>query len=108
MLKLKLIKERKELSKFYTHNLGHHLGLDTHDAVPFTKNKVSVLDKLKPGNIITIEPGLYFPDDAKGIPGKYKGIGIRIEDDVLVTKNGCKVLSKNLPKEVKEIESLIN
>jgi len=108
LLKLKLIKERKELSKFYTHNLGHHLGLDTHDAVPFTKNKVSVLDKLKPGNIITIEPGLYFPDDTKGIPGKYKGIGIRIEDDVLVTKNGCKVLSKNLPKEVKEIESLIN
>ncbi|OGU79154.1 MAG: hypothetical protein A2W11_07325 [Ignavibacteria bacterium RBG_16_35_7] len=108
LLKLGLIKERKEVSKFYTHNLGHHLGLDTHDAVPFTKNKVSVIDKLKPGSIITIEPGLYFPNDAKGIPRKFKDIGIRIEDDVLVTKNGCKVLSKNLAKEVNEIESLIN
>ncbi|MFC2093307.1 aminopeptidase P family protein [Bacteroidota bacterium] len=108
LLKLGFIKERNELSKFYTHNLGHHLGLDTHDAVPFTKNKLGVIDKLKPGNIITIEPGLYFPDDAKGIPKKFRGIGIRIEDDVLVTKNGCKVLSKNLPKEVNEIENLIN
>ena len=108
LLKLGLIKKRNELSKFYTHNLGHHLGLDTHDAVPFSKNKLNVIDKLKPGNIITIEPGLYFPDDAKDIPRRFKGIGIRIEDDVLVTKNGCKVLSKNLAKEVNEIESLIN
>jgi len=107
LLKLGLIKERKEVSKFYTHNLGHHIGLDTHDAVPFTKNKVSTIDKLKPRNIITVEPGLYISNDAKGVPKKFKGIGIRIEDDVLVTKYGCKVLSKNLPKEIKEIESLI-
>ena len=85
---LKLIKEDKELSKYYMHGVSHHLGMDTHDIIP----RESVLNA---GNVITVEPGLYVPEE---------GIGIRIEDDILVTENGQKVLSSSIPKEVKELE----
>jgi Xaa-Pro aminopeptidase len=103
-----VIKDKKELSNFYYHPLGHHLGLDTHDAVSIVSSDVNGIDKLRAGNIITIEPGLYFPIDSRGIPKRFKGIGVRIEDNVLVTRNGCKVLSESLPKEIVEIESLMN
>ncbi|MCX6162673.1 MAG: Xaa-Pro aminopeptidase, partial [Ignavibacteriae bacterium] len=55
----------------------------------------------------TVEPGLYFPEDAKEIPAKYRGIGVRIEDDVLVTKHGSEVLSDALPKKIADIEKLM-
>jgi Xaa-Pro aminopeptidase len=85
---LKLIKEDKELSKYYMHGVSHHLGMDTHDIIP----RESVL---KAGNVITVEPGLYIPEES---------IGVRIEDDILVTENGQKNLSASIPKEVKELE----
>lgn len=89
-LKLGLIKEESEIIKYYFHNISHHLGLDTHD----------VSDRSLPlvaGNVITIEPGLYF---------KELGIGVRIEDDVLVTSSRAIVLSKDIKKEVSDIEKL--
>lgn len=85
-----LMKEAAELEKYYFHGVSHHLGLDTHDA--------SDKDKpLAPGMIITVEPGLYF---------KEHKIGVRIEDDVLVTKDGHVVLSKEIEKEINDIEKL--
>lgn len=85
------ITDDSQLSDYYYHGVSHSLGLDTHD-VWDSRNT------LKPGHVITIEPGLYIADE---------GIGIRIEDDVVVTESGCEVLSPNIPKTVEEIESLI-
>jgi Xaa-Pro aminopeptidase len=79
------------LGKYFTHGLSHHVGLDVHDpAEPGVE--------LKPGMVITIEPGIYIPEE---------NIGVRIEDTILVTENGCRVLSGALPKEVEEIERLV-
>lgn len=86
-----LLLENEPIELYYYHNVSHHLGLDTHDA--FIDNL-----PLEEGNVITVEPGLYF--------AKY-GIGVRIEDDVLVTKNGAENLSKDVIKEIDEIEELI-
>lgn len=84
-----LLKDGEDIHKYYYHGVSHHLGLDTHD----------ICDRnlpLEPGNIITVEPGLYF--------AQY-GIGVRIEDDVLITNEGVEVLSRNIPKEIDEIEN---
>ncbi len=89
---LGLIKTEDELGKYYYHGIGHHLGLDTHDASQRG-------GELKPGMVITVEPGLYIQEE---------GIGIRIEDDVLVTKTGYEVLSASIIREVDEIESRMN
>ncbi len=87
------------LEKFLTHGVSHSVGIDVHDpATDF---------KLKPGMVITVEPGLYFKEDSSSEQIKYHGFGVRIEDDVLVTENGCEVLSKNIPKEIDEIEKLM-
>ncbi|SHK29093.1 aminopeptidase P . Metallo peptidase. MEROPS family M24B [Hathewaya proteolytica DSM 3090] len=89
--KLGLIKEDEELTKYYFHTFGHPLGLDTHDVgsydVPLTK-----------GMILTNEPGLYIPEE---------NIGIRIEDDLLLTEDGCENLSKDIIKEADDIERFI-
>ncbi len=85
--------------EFFIHGLSHPVGLDVHDVMT---EKV-----LKPGMIITIEPGLYFSPNDKTAPEKYKGFGVRIEDTILVTENGYEILSKNAPKEIDEIEKLM-
>jgi len=90
--KLKLIKKDSEYKKYYMHSVSHHLGMDTHDIVP----RDSVL---KVGNVITVEPGIYIPEE---------NIGVRIEDDVLVTKTGYRVLSKAIPKEIDELETILD
>ncbi len=79
------------LGKYFTHGLSHHVGLDVHDP-----SEPGV--ELKPGMVITIEPGIYIPEE---------NLGVRIEDTVLVTENGCKLLSGALPREVEEIERLV-
>lgn len=91
--KLGLIKEDSELFEYYFHGVSHYLGLDTHD--------VGVYDKdftLKPGMVLTVEPGLYIAEEA---------IGIRIEDDVLITENGSEVLSKDIIRTADEIEEFM-
>ena len=91
---------------FYMHRVGHWLGIDVHDVGDYRIDGNWRL--LEPGMVTTIEPGIYIAPDNKRVPRKWRGIGVRIEDDVLVTKNGPKVLSKDAPKEIKEIESLMN
>jgi Xaa-Pro aminopeptidase len=106
LLNLKIIKDKSEVIKYYMHGVSHHLGLDTHDAVKFGWDEEGDYDILKIGNVITVEPGLYI---AKGsdAPKQYQGIGVRIEDDVLVTKNGNEVLTSALAKEVTDIEKIM-
>lgn len=87
-IEIGLIKEKEEIIKYLYHGVGHYIGLDTHD--------VGDRDILQPGMVLTVEPGLYI---------KEEGIGIRIEDDVLVTENGCEVLSKGIIKSVADIEN---
>jgi Xaa-Pro aminopeptidase len=100
----KLIEEEK-YKKFYMHGLGHFLGLDVHDVGRYYSNGES--RRLEPGMVITVEPGLYIAPDAPDVPDKYRGLGVRIEDDVLITTNGARVLSAKAPKAVEEIEELM-
>ncbi len=101
----KLIEEEK-YKQFYMHGLGHYLGMDVHDVGRYYHKDEA--RKLEPGMVMTVEPGLYIAADTKDIPEKYLGIGVRIEDDVLVTDNGPRVLSSKAPKQVEEIEALIS
>ena len=101
-----LIKNKAYLP-FYPHGTGHWLGMDVHDSGRYFSENYDTPRKLEPGMVITIEPGLYFGSGSKG-PSKYQGIGIRIEDDVLITTSGNKVLTTGAPKEIEEIETLCN
>lgn len=90
MMKIQLIQSADEVTKYYMHGIGHFLGMDTHDL----GGRDAVLEV---GNVITIEPGIYIPEEK---------LGFRIEDDVLVTEEGYCVLSQNIPKEISEIEEI--
>jgi Xaa-Pro aminopeptidase len=91
--------------RFYMHRTGHWLGMDVHDVGDYKVGEEWRV--LEPGMVLTVEPGLYIPKGSKGVAKKWQGIGIRIEDDVLVTRDGHEVLSKAAPKDVKEIEALM-
>ncbi|MCA9802090.1 MAG: aminopeptidase P N-terminal domain-containing protein [Cyanobacteria bacterium HKST-UBA02] len=93
-----------KLRDFFMHGTSHWMGLDVHD-VPSDRSTRD--DAVKPGNIFTVEPGLYFRADDRRVPEKYRGIGIRIEDDILVTRDGYEVLTASVPKSVEEIESIM-
>jgi Xaa-Pro aminopeptidase len=99
-----LIKE-KQYEKFYMHGLGHMLGVDVHDVGRYYFGEES--RALEPGVVMTVEPGIYVAPDTKDIPEKYLGIGVRIEDDVLCTNNGPRVLTHKVPKQREEIEGLM-
>jgi len=99
-----LIKEKK-YEQFYMHGLGHMLGIDVHDVGRYYYDKKS--RALEPGVVMTVEPGLYINPNTKDIPEQYLGIGIRIEDDVLCTANGPRVLTNKVPKKAEEIEKLM-
>lgn len=90
LFRLKLIKEKSEYFKYYMHSVGHHLGMAAHDVGPHDT-------PLEEGNVITVEPGIYIPKEK---------IGVRIEDDILITKTGFKNLSSRIPKEVEELEKI--
>jgi Xaa-Pro aminopeptidase len=90
MLAIGLIDNTEDVTKYYMHSVSHFLGMDTHDLGG--RNAT-----LEPGNVITVEPGIYIPEEK---------LGIRIEDDVLVTETGYCVLSQNIPKEISEIEEI--
>jgi len=99
-----LIKEKK-YEQFYMHGLGHMLGIDVHDVGRYYYDKKS--RALEPGVVMTVEPGLYINPNTKDIPEQYLGIGVRIEDDVLCTANGPRVLTSKVPKKAEEIEKLM-
>ena len=95
--------------KDYTlHSVGHHIGLDTHDAVPYGDFGDENFDLLKEGDVITIEPGIYFREDDKTVPKELRGFGVRIEDDILITKKGNINLSESIPKEPDVIEKIMS
>ena len=90
---------------FYMHKIGHWLGLDVHDAGDYMEGDDFM--KFKPGMITTIEPGIYI-SSSMNVDDKWKGIGVRIEDDILVTKDGNENLTKKVPSDPHEIESLMS
>ncbi|SFV61210.1 Xaa-Pro aminopeptidase [hydrothermal vent metagenome] len=97
----KLLKKNAH-KKYYPHGIGHWMGLDVHDACPYRDKKGKEIP-LQAGMVLTIEPGLYIDKDDTAAPKRYRGIGIRIEDDILVTKKACKNLSKKIKKEIEDI-----
>ena len=96
---------REAYRDFYMHRTGHWLGMDVHDVGDYKVG--GEWRVLEPGMVLTVEPGLYIAPDARGVARKWRGLGIRIEDDVAVTKTGCEILSKDVPKDPDEIEALM-
>ena len=90
---------------FYMHKTGHWLGLDVHDVGDYRIDGEFRL--LEPGMVVTVEPGLYIAPDAKRVPARWRGIGIRIEDDVVVTRGDPMILTNGVPREADEIEALM-
>ena len=90
LIRLGLITDKEQYRRYYMHSISHHLGMDTHDLGA----RDSVLEA---GNVITVEPGIYIPEES---------LGIRIEDDILITETGCYNLSHAIPKEVAELEKI--
>ncbi|MDQ3388492.1 MAG: M24 family metallopeptidase, partial [Gemmatimonadota bacterium] len=83
----------------------HWLGLDVHDAGWYVREREPV--PLVPGMVLTIEPGIYVAADAEGVPDELRGVGIRIEDDVLVTESGSEILTREVPVDPDEVERLM-
>ncbi len=103
--KLKKLIKKKKHKKYYLHGIGHWMGIDVHDPCPYVDEKGEQI-AFQAGMVLTIEPGIYIDKKDKKVPQKYRGIGIRIEDNILVTQNGCENLSKDIAKTVQEIEKM--
>jgi Xaa-Pro aminopeptidase len=97
-MKLGIIEESYEVKNYFMHGTSHYLGLDVHDAGIYTP--------LEAGNVITVEPGIYIAEDSECNP-KWWNIGVRIEDDILITKNGPENLSISSPRTVNDIEVMM-
>ena len=112
LLKLGLLKGTLEKNlasgdykRFYMHKTGHWLGLDVHDVGEYRIG--GEFRELEPDMVFTIEPGLYIAPGSKGVPARWQGIGVRIEDDVLITRDGHEVITRGVPKEIDEVEELL-
>ncbi|GAA4921633.1 aminopeptidase P family protein [Nesterenkonia rhizosphaerae] len=101
-----LAPEGQHHRRWMPHGTSHHLGLDVHDCAQ-AKRELYLDGVLEPGMIFTIEPGLYFKQEDLAVPEEYRGIGVRIEDDVLVTEDGCENLSAALPRRAEDVEAWI-
>jgi len=97
--------ESGDYKKFYMHRTGHWLGMDVHDVGDYKVDEI--WRTLEPGMVLTVEPGLYVAEGTKGVDERWWNIGIRIEDDVHVNKDGCEILSIDAPKAVDDIETLM-
>lgn len=96
--------QNKAYQPYFMHGLGHWLGLDVHDVGNY---KLDGQDRpLQPGMCLTVEPGLYF-SPSSDVPEQYKGIGVRIEDDIVITEKGHRVLTADVPKTIAEVEALV-
>jgi len=96
--------ENQFYRRYSLHNVSHMLGLDVHDCAQARAENYKY-GKLLPGMVLTVEPGLYFQTDDLTVPARYRGIGVRIEDDILVTATGHRVLSASLPREPEAVEA---
>jgi len=96
--------ENSAYRRFYMHRTSHWLGMDVHDVGKYRLDDKS--RTLEPGMVLTVEPGLYFPENGTGEGARFCGIGVRIEDDVLVTEHAHEVLTAEIPKEITEVEQL--
>jgi Xaa-Pro aminopeptidase len=103
--KVKALIKKEKFKQFYMHRIGHWLGMDVHDVGDYKIDQKWRL--LEPGMVLTIEPGLYIPVDCKTVDEKWRGIGIRIEDDLLVTEQGYEILTNAVPRTIAEIEALM-
>lgn len=103
--KLDTLISKEKYKQFYMHRIGHWLGMDVHDVGDYKID--GQWRQLEMGMVMTVEPGIYIANDDKSVPKKWRGIGVRIEDDVLITKNGYEVLSEGAPKTIKDIEKLM-
>ncbi len=97
--------ENKSYQKYYMHGVSHWLGMDVHDAGVYQFKGES--RKIEPNMLFTIEPGIYVPLNDTSVPSDFRGIGVRIEDDILVTNMGAEVLTSGAPKEVSDLEAII-
>jgi Xaa-Pro aminopeptidase len=95
--------EEHAYDRFYMHKTGHWLGLDVHDQGAYAEDGCS--RKLKPGMVTTVEPGLYIAEDDETVEARWRGIGVRIEDDILITATGCENLTAAIPKTIEEVEA---
>ncbi|GAC1572354.1 MAG: aminopeptidase P family protein [Candidatus Elarobacter sp.] len=98
--------ENQFYRRYALHNVSHMLGLDVHDCAT-ARAQTYKLGTLEPGMVLTVEPGLYFQSDDLTVPARYRGIGVRIEDDVLITETGVDVLSAAIPRGADEIEAWV-
>lgn len=96
--------EQEAWRPYFMHGLGHYLGLDVHDVGIYKQNGEDIA--LEPGVVITVEPGIYIAPDSKA-PAQYRGIGIRIEDDIVITESGHEILTAGVPKSIDDIEALM-
>jgi Xaa-Pro aminopeptidase len=94
----------KSYSRFYMHKAGHWLGLDVHDCGAYFIDGESRL--LEEGMVLTVEPGIYIAEDDETVEERWRGIGVRIEDDILITKDGNENLTDEIPKGVEEVEAM--
>ena len=101
---LGLLQGNQDYSKFYMHRIGHWLGMDVHDVGNYKRD--GEWRDFEPGMVMTIEPGIYILDSLEDVDTKWLGIGIRIEDDVLVTETGFEILTPDSPREISDIENL--
>ncbi len=97
--------EQKSYERFYMHRTSHWLGADVHDVGRYRASGTSV--KLEPGMVFTVEPGLYISPNDETVPEGFRGQAIRIEDDVVVTETGVRILTRDVPVSVEELESLV-
>ncbi|MFQ5755130.1 MAG: Xaa-Pro aminopeptidase [Acidiferrobacterales bacterium] len=100
-----LVREER-YKRFFMHRTGHWLGMDVHDVGDYKVDDVWRL--LETGIVMTVEPGIYIAADTEGVDPRWWNIGVRIEDDVLITRDGNEVLSRDAPKQIDEIEALMN
>ncbi len=96
-------REKKDFRPWYMHNTSHWLGLDVHDAGRYRADGAS--RPLQPGMVLTVEPGLYFQPDDATVPAEFRGLGVRIEDDVLITGGAPEILTLAAPKTVQDVEN---
>ena len=97
--------DKGEYSKFYMHRIGHWLGMDVHDVGSYKQD--GDWRPLEEGMVMTVEPGIYILDSMEGMDDKWKGIGVRIEDDIAITESGFEILTPDVPRTIEEVEQTV-